>query len=184
LDEAWRALLQSPAHRFELVEPSNSHMGASVRRAPDRAGRPLITLVVVVAKRTNQRKQAELATELAGRFNLARNAAGVPPLKTDANLTSLATAHARTMAERGTLDEATVDATSAARASIPIAVLAQRDVPNLEDVRVVLARLSDPLRLAPSSATLGGDMRRIGIGLWPQGVDGQWYVCVLVGEPN
>lgn len=181
LDEAWRALIQSPAHRYELVEPYNTHMGVAVQRAPDAAGRSLLSLVVVVVKKSSERSRAELSTELIGRFNLARNQAGSKPLRESKPLAALAAAHAEAMAKGGNLDEMTRNDDGE---TLPVAAFAQQRVPKLADVRAVMAKVSDPLRLAPSSATLAPEMRTIGVGLYPQGVDGQWYVCVLVGEPE
>lgn len=181
LDEAWRALIQSPAHRYELVEPKNTHMGVAVQRAPDAAGRSLLSLVVIVARKSSERSRAELSTELVGRFNLARNRAGSTPLRESKALAALAVAHAEAMATKGNLDEMTAGDDGE---PTPVAAVAQMRVKGLADVRAVLAKVSDPLRLAPSAATLAPEMRSIGVGLFPQGVDGQWYVCVLVGEPD
>lgn len=171
LAEAWRALLESPAHRYVLVSGSPTHLGAAVSRGRDGLGRDLVSLVVLVAKKTSQRPVAELATELAGRLNLARHRQGLPPLGENPMLRDLANALAAKMARAGVLVEELQGRS--------ITELAMERDAALADVRVIVAHLDDPLRLGIGSAVLAEDANQMGIGL----VRGprEWFLCVLVG---
>jgi uncharacterized protein YkwD len=172
LEEAWGALLDSPAHRYELVFPSASHLGAAVVRGKDALERPLVTLVLLAARRINVRPPAQVRVELTGRFNLARDVTGHGALQSDSSLTKLAQAHAESMASAGALDDALNGS--------PVTQRALESDARLEAVRLVKARADDPLRIAPSGATLDGDATLIGVGLVPPQVAGQWYVSILV----
>ncbi|MFZ9887561.1 MAG: CAP domain-containing protein [Myxococcota bacterium] len=174
LEEAWGALLESPAHRYELVNPRASHLGVAVQRGTDGLGRKLVSVVALVARRILVRPAREVATELLGRLNLARDVVNHRPLRRDEALDRLAQELAEAMATAGTLDENLLGE--------PVTVKALEWRPGLADARVVVARVDDPLRLAPSGATLDGDAHVLGIGLVSPEVAGQWYVAVLVGS--
>ncbi len=176
LDEAWRALLDSPAHRYELVGSRASHLGAAVVRGQDGLGRPLVTVVMLLARRIQMRPVSEVRTELLGRLNLARDVTGSRPLKRDAALEKVASALAEAMAKRGELDESALGG--------PASELALNAHSGLEEARVVVARVDDPLRLSPSGATLDGAATVIGVGLVSPEVAGQWYVALVVGVPR
>lgn len=176
LDEAWQALLDSPAHRYELVGTRASHLGAAVVRGVDGLGRPLVTVVALLARRILVRPVDDVRTELLGRLNLARDVTGAKPLRRDKRLDEVATRLAEAMAKEGSLDEAALG-----RPATELALSAHR---GLEGARVVVARVDDPLRLSPSRATLDGDATVLGIGLVPPDVAGQWYVALLVGIPR
>lgn len=175
LDEAWTALLDSPAHRYELVGTRASHIGAGVVRGEDGLGRPLVSVVLLLARRILVRPVDDVRTELYGRLNLARDVTGAKPLKRDGRLEEVATRLATAMAERGVLDEGAL--------GTPASELALAAHPGLDEVRVVVARVDDPLRLSPSGATLDGDATVLGVGLVPPDVAGQWYVALVVGTP-
>jgi uncharacterized protein YkwD len=172
LAEAWQALTDSPAHRYELMQRDASHLGLFVVRGKDAFERPLITLVALLARRINTRPPAELRTELLGRMNLARLASNSAPLKRHPALDAAAQAHAEAMAKEGRVAmEAGGQPADERALALP---------PELSEVRAVIANLDDPLRLAPSRATLDSGAALAGIGLVPPGVDEQWYVCILV----
>jgi uncharacterized protein YkwD len=173
LREAWGALLESPAHRHALLDTGMSTMGGAVVRGKDGLGRPLISVVIVVARRMSSRAIPELKTEMLGRMNLARHARATPLLKKDPELEAIADAHARAMARAGVLDERIDDAS-------PVSVIAL-DALGYREVRAVLAALDDPLRLLPSRAMLQGTLDRVGIGIAGGGPNGRFMVCVLVG---
>jgi uncharacterized protein YkwD len=176
LEEAWGALLASPAHRYELVTLRASHAGVAVVRGSDAFERDLITLVVLSARRIQLRPPDHVRTELMGRLNLARNAQGRPPLKLDKRLQAAAQAHAERLTQSGALDD---DA-----GGRPLSEVALDQAKDLSDVRSVVARVDDPLRISPSGATLDGAASVVGVGLVPPEVAGQWVVCVLVGTAD
>lgn len=176
LEEAWTALLDSPAHRYELVSTRASSHGAAVVRGEDGLGRPLVSVVVLLARRILVRPAEDVRTELLGRLNLARNVSGSSPLKRDKALDKVANDLAAAMAKNGTLDESALGR--------PITELALQAHGGLEEVRVVVARVDDPLRLSPSGATLDGAATVLGVGLVSPEVAGQWYVALLVGVPR
>jgi len=173
LREAWRALIESPAHRHALLDTGMSTMGGAVVRGRDALDRPLLSVVVVVAKRMSSRAIPELKTELLGRVNLARHARGAPLLKKDPALEAVADAHAQGMARVGVLDERVDD-------DRPVSVVALEAL-DYQEVRALLAALDDPLRLVPSRATLAPELDRVGIGIAGGGPSGRFMVCILVG---
>lgn len=176
LAEAWGALLDSPAHRYELVYEKASHAGVAVTRGQDGMGRVLITVVILTARRVSSRPPAQLRTELLGKLNLARDLSGRKPLQLAPQLTASAQRHAQAMAQTQTLTDNLDGA--------PVTQSALDADAGLEVVRVVKAVLDDPLRLAPSSATLDADATTIGIGLVPPGAADQWHVSILIGTPR
>ena len=171
LQDAWTALLTSPAHRYELVRPRATHMGAAVARGTDSLGRPLLSVVVLLAKKLKVRPKEELATELLGKLNLARHRRGHAPLGLRPSLQAVATRQAEAMLRLGTLDETALGA--------PVSEVALSEDGALTDVRVVVARLDDPLRLSPPSAALEEDQHAIGVGL-ARGPATEWFLCLLV----
>lgn len=173
LEEAWGALLDSPAHRFELVHPKASHLGAAVVQGQDGLGRKLVSVVLLLARRVSSRPPAQLSTELLGKLNLARDLNGRKELAWSEELAGFAERHAQAMARARALTDTLEGDNVTARALDSSATLAA--------VRVVKAVLDDPLRLAPSRATLDADANVIGIGLVPPGENEQWYVSILVG---
>lgn len=172
LEEAWTALLESPAHRYELVRTKATHMGAAVRRGEDALGRPLVSVVVLLAKKLKARPAQELEAELLGKLNLARHHLGRGPLAQRASLARVAQRLAKAMAEASALDERALGA--------PAAELALGEDPALDGVRVVVARLDDPLRLAPPAAALDEETEAAGIGL-ARGA-AEWFLTVLTAS--
>jgi uncharacterized protein YkwD len=175
LAEAWSILLQSPAHRYELVEPHLTHTGGSVARGVDALGNDQVSVVLLVARRINPRPAKILGPLLRDGLNLARIQKKRPGLKGDPVLDALAHEAAERMAAQGRLDA--VDDVELSNA------LVERSE-NVSWVRVVVARLDDPLRLGPSDATLDARARWMGLGLVRSTVDGPWYVCVVSGAAN
>jgi uncharacterized protein YkwD len=173
LREAWGALLESPAHRHALLDTGMSTMGGAVARSNDGLGRPLISVVIVVARRMSTRAIPELKTEMLGRMNLARHARSAPLLKRDPDLEAIADAHARAMARAGVVDERVDD-------EKPVSVIALHALA-YQEVVAVLAALDDPLRLLPSRAMLQRSFDRVGIGISGGGPNGRFMLCVLVG---
>jgi len=180
LEEAWLALLKSPAHRYEMVHPDITHMGVSVRRGADPAGRTLVTLVGIFAKRNRNTAPDVVAQKLLQKLNGERAAKGAPALTSRSSLQKTAQAQAKAMAMAGMTDETLLDAGLQNR---PVAKVALDAHNNLQNVESVLARLDDPLRLGASKAVLRAEATWAGIGVARSDVDGQWYVCVLVGQP-
>lgn len=171
LAEAFAALLESPAHRYELVHPGRTHLGAFVAKGEDARGRPLISVVVLVAERPSLRPEAELRAELFARINLARHARGLMPLRSAVDLAQAAGRMAHSLAGRATIARETAEAVGS-RHLAEVGLLRS-------DVGWVVARLDDPLRLVPPPVTLG-EATVAAIGLAPG--TGGWYLCVLVAE--
>ena len=173
LQDAWFALLRSPAHRFELQHKSASHAGVWVVRSTDAADRTLVSVVVLMARKISELKEGRARARLRNKFNLARDEKGRRALMTSGALTEVAERQAAAMAQAG---EARDDVLGNAVAELGIE--ADTDV---STVRSVLAALDDPLRLALSQATLDPRATRVGIGLARAANSGQWFVCVLTG---
>ena len=174
LADAWGALLDSPAHRYELVSPSLTHFGTAVARGADGAGRPLITVVALLARRTPKRDVQQTRAQLQARMNEARDERGLGPLSMSSALELLAQRLADRMADVGDVDEGLLGS--------PIAQLAVEDDASLTEVRSTVARLDDPLLLAMPKPALELDMNALGLGVAVRPTEGAFYVCVLVGE--
>src|SRR5690606_492825 len=147
--------LRSPAHRFELVHPGITHFGTAVHRGQDGAGRVLISLVVLFAKRVDRAQLDELRTELTGRINLARHQEGLPTLSSHPGLVEVCTEQAAAMARSGELDERILGDLVTEQA------LERTD---LGEARVQLAAVDDPRRLQMARVALAPTMRHVGIG--------------------
>jgi uncharacterized protein YkwD len=175
LAEAWNVLLSSPAHRFEMVAEHLSHTGAAVVRGKNGLGQDQVSVVVLLARRTNQRPASILAPLLQDALNLARVQKKRRPLNNHDALSSLARKKAEALAERGSLDN--LDEAQMAAEFV-------EGAKGVDAVRVVVARVDDPLRIGPSEATQDPRARFIGIGLFHSPKDGQWYVCLVAGTPH
>ncbi len=163
LEEAWHVLLDSPAHRYELVRTDMTHFGTWVVRGKDAAGQMLITVVVLIARRPPARDLETARTELIGRINLARHHRERPVLVVDPVLTELA----ERLVQPEPVGSATDVAVAAARATDDDTIKAQ------------VLSVDDPLRLAPSGAATDGATTSMGIGLRHSSIDGQTRVVLL-----
>jgi uncharacterized protein YkwD len=174
LQEAWGALLTSPAHRYELAWPESTHVGAAVSQGKDPAGRKLVSVVLLIARKVSETPVKAAAANLVAKFNLARDQVGRGPLRVDPALSRVAQLQADEMAKRGTTDDGLLGS--------PVAEIALDDEASLEVVRSVLAAVDDPMRLPASKATLARESTRVGVGLVSGQQAGRWYICVLAGR--
>lgn len=177
LAEAWRALLDSPAHRHALVEPAFTHAGSAVVRGKDAATRPTLTLVTLVARRPPQRDLDAVRAHVLDLTNAAREQRGLHPLEENAHLHRVALRLANAMKEQRRVDDALLGA--------PVGQVALEEDGSFTRVQPLVARTDDPLLLVARGAPallLGLDVTRVGLGLALEPQEGTFYVVVLAGE--
>jgi uncharacterized protein YkwD len=173
LAAAWYALLDSPAHRFELVDGEMTHMGVGITRNQDALGRNLLSLVVLLSRSVSGRDAADLRVDVRAKLNLARARNGNQTLSVDEGLATLAASQAAAMVASERVDDVLLGE--------PVTRLALEGN-NFEEVRVVLAQLDDPLRLGISDAVMEPAATHLGVGLAQPKAGGLWMVCVLVAR--
>ncbi len=173
LTDAWTALLQSPAHRFELVDGTVTHMGVAVVRGLDGAGRPMVALDVVLVRKPVLRDPRIVEETILNGIDEVRVARGLDALKKTTRLDRLAQRLVENMASRGVVDEAGLGE--------PVANVALQEDASLTEVRPVLARLDDPLHLEVPLGALEIDMSSVGFGIAQSDRDHLWYVVLLLG---
>jgi uncharacterized protein YkwD len=173
LKDAWLALLRSPSHRYELVHPQSTHFGAIVHSGRDAAGRRLVTLEVLLARRYSKHLLRRYSAELLRRINEARKAAGHDALRGDRTLSQVCARQAAFMADTGTAADGGLGE--------PVADLASA-LGTVTDVRSQLAALDDPFRLAPGGVALEPAMDAVGVAVAPERDGDRFMVCVLVGR--
>ena len=177
LQEAWDALLQSPAHRAELVEQAYTHQGTSVVRGVDPAGRPTITLVILLARRPPERALDTVRTEVLTQANALRDKTGFGPLGESRHLQGLAQRLAERMRDAGSVDNTLLGG--------PIADVALEADASLERVTPFVGRLPDPLLLlsgAPLELLLPIDVKSMAVGMALSATDGMFYCVLLAAE--
>lgn len=175
LEEAFHALLQSPAHRFELVRSGSTHVGAAVVRGTDSLDRPLLSVVILLAQKIKSRANQEWRAEIYGRLNLARHARGLGPLRAHPELRQIAQQFTHELAHRGALDrEDTFE-------EVEDEVMAR--LPTLSQIRVVVARMDNPLRLAPPAAALGPQANVAGLGV-AEGAGGVYLGLIVAVDES
>jgi uncharacterized protein YkwD len=176
LADAWQALLDSPAHRYVLVDTGITHMGTAVARGTDPAGRALVSVVALLARRAPSRDVGVVRLQVSDAINATRDGRGLDALAPSAHLDRLAMRLAERMRDTTTVDDKVLGA--------PVAQLALEADASLSQVRPLVWRLDDPLMLlerGPPDASLDIDAHQLGFGMAadPSGV---FYVCLLVGE--
>lgn len=177
LAEAWRALLDSPAHRRELVDTAITHCGVAVARGADAAGRPTITLVALLARRPPARQPDDVRALILERANEVRTARGLDALLESPHLHRLAARLAGAMSEAGRVDEGLLGG--------PVGKLALETDASLSRVRPLVARLDDPVLLVEGSVPallLDLDTTQVGVGMALHPTEGVFYVALLAGE--
>jgi uncharacterized protein YkwD len=177
LADAWHALLDSPAHRYELTDTAFTHAGAAVARGQDAAGRATITVVVLLARRPPNRDPDATRATLLGAANVARAQRGLEPLLESSHLNRLATRLAGAMRDRRNVDDTLLGG--------PIAQVALEADASLGRVTPLVARNDDPLLLlasGPPALLMNIDTTQAGIGVALDVEEGTFYVVVLAGE--
>jgi uncharacterized protein YkwD len=173
LDDAWQALVDSPAHRYELVALGVTHLGIVVIRGVDAVGREQKTLVALLGRRPPPRDAAVLQKKILDDTNDVRTKRGFEPVVVSDTLESAATRLARRMMETGRVDDTLLGG--------PIGEVALEADASMTRVQPLVARIDDPLLLGPFPALLDMDTTAIGVGLALHPTEGVFYVCVLTG---
>lgn len=177
LAEAWQALLESPAHRYELVDTALTHAGAAVARGQDAAGRPTLTLVALLARRPPNRDADQVRAQFLEVANDARLKRGLDLLKESAHLNRLATRLAGAMKDNKRVDETLLGG--------PIGKVALEADASLTRVQPLVVRTDDPLlALQPGVPPLlmNIDSTQAGVGMALDPDDGAFYLVILAGE--
>lgn len=177
LADAWHALLDSPAHRRELVDTAFTHCGVAVARGADAAGRSTITVVALLARRPPVRAPDDVRASILEAANEARGKRGLDALVESAHLHRVATRLATAMSDAGRVDESLLGG--------PVGQLALEADASLTRVRPLLARLDDPLLLVDGAVPpllLELDVAQLGVGLALHPRQGVFYVALLAGE--
>lgn len=177
LADAWQALLDSPAHRYVLVDTGATHAGVAVARGTDAAGRGIVTVVALLGRRAPSRDVGVVRAQLLDVINATRDARGLDPIAPSAHLDRVATRLATRMQETGQVDEALLGA--------PVGQVALEADASLASVKPLVARLDDPLMLLQGSVPellLELDMTQLGFGMALDATSGAFFVCLLVGE--
>jgi uncharacterized protein YkwD len=177
LADAWQALLDSPAHRYELVDTGYTHVGVAVARGADAAGRPTVSLVALLARRAPSREVGVVRGQIADVVNAARDQRGLEALVPSAHLDRVAMRLAERMKETGKVDEALLGA--------PVGQVALEADASLSEVKPLIARLDDPLLLLQPHAPellLDLDKKQLGFGMATDDKAGVFFVVVLAGE--
>ena len=175
LAEAFHALLASPAHRFELVRRGPTHLGAAVVRGKDALGRTLVSLVVLLARKVKSRADREWRAELYGKLNLARHKRGFMPLRDHPELGRIAQEMTSSLARRGNVEAQQVTD------SVQTTVMGR--LPELSDIRVVVARMDNPLRLVPPKAALIPQANVAGMGV-AEGAGGVYLGLIVAVQDS
>ncbi len=173
LADAWAALTDSPAHRFELVSPGITHMGVAVVRGSDSLGRPTVTMVVLLARRPPNLDIPALKKKVVDDANAVRAQRGFSPLRVSDTLVSASDRLSRRMMEVRQVDATLLGG--------PIGSVALEADASMTKVIPFIARTDDPTSLAPFAALTEIDTTDVGVGLALHPEDGAYYVVFLAG---
>ncbi len=173
LQDAWTALTDSPAHRYEMVSLGVTHMGVAVVRGHDSLGRPTITLVSLLGRRPPSRDVAAVQKKFFDDANRVREGRGYDLLVVSDTLKSHAERLARRMMEVRRLDDSLLGG--------PVASVALEADASMTKVLPFVARIDDPLLLSTFGPLLDIDTTAVGVGVALQPEDGVFYVVILAG---
>ena len=173
LKDAWNALVDSPAHRFELVSMGVTHAGVAVVRNEDALHRPTVTLVALLGRRPPTRDPVEVQAKILAEVNRLRTSRGFDALSVSDSLDTAAKRLANRMMEVGRVDETLLGG--------PVGEVALEADASITRVTPLLARTDDPLLLAPFAPLFDQDTTAMGMGLALQPVEGVFYVVILAG---
>lgn len=173
LQDAWTALTDSPAHRYEMVSMGVTHMGVAVVRGQDALGRPTVTLVALLGRRPPIRDLVETSRKIVDDANNIRRSRGFEPLMVSDTLESAAHRLARRMMEMRKVDDTLLGG--------PIGEVALEADASLTKVLPLIARIDDPLLLGTFAPLLDIDTTALGVGLALQPEEGVFYVVILGG---
>lgn len=173
LQDAWSALVDSPAHRYEMVSLGVTHMGVAVVRGTDNLGRTTITLVALLGRRPPSRDLAAVQKKFLDSANANRTARGYAPLVVSDTLEDAAKRLARRMMEVRKLDDTLLGG--------PIGEVALEADASMTKVFPFVARIDDPLLIGPFQPLFDIDTTAIGVGVALHPEDGVFYVVILAG---
>ncbi len=173
LKDAWNVLVDSPAHRYELVSMGVTHAGVSVVRGEDALHRPTITLVALLGRRPPTRDPVLVQQRLFDDVNKTRTSRGLYPLTISDSLDTAAKRLANRMMEVGRVDDTLLGG--------PVGEVALEADASITKVFPLVARTDDPLLLSPFMPLFDGDTTAMGMGLSLQEAEGVFYVVVLAG---
>lgn len=177
LAEAWQALLDSPAHRYELVDTAFTHCGVAVARGKDAVGRPTVTLVALVARRPPNRDADQVRAQIVESANDARSKRGLDALVESSHLNRLATRLAGAMKDHKKVDDTLLGG--------PIAQVALEADAALSRVKPLVVRTDDPLLVLGNGVPallMDIDTAQAGVGMAYDPDEGVFYLVVLAGE--
>jgi uncharacterized protein YkwD len=177
LADAWAAMLDSPAHRYELVDTSFTHVGVGVSRGRDAAGRATVSMVALLGRKPPNRDPDATRATILGAANEARATRGLDPLVESSHLNRVATRLAGAMRDAKRVDDTLLGG--------PVAQVAIEADASLTRVKPMVARNDDPLLLLASGVPpmlMELDTSQAGVGIALDADAGAFYVVILAGE--
>ena len=173
LKDAWNVLVDSPAHRHELVSMGVTHAGVSVVRGEDALHRPTVTMVALLGRRPPTRDPVLVQAKILEDVNRVRTSRGLYPLSISDSLDTAAKRLANRMMEVGRVDDTLLGG--------PVGEVALEADASITKVFPLVARTDDPLLLSPFAPLFDDDTTAMGMGLALQEAEGVFYVVVLAG---
>jgi uncharacterized protein YkwD len=170
-------LLDSPAHRYELVDTAFTHCGVAVARGSDAAGRPTVTMVALLGRRPPQRDPDATRAAILGAATEVRTSRGLDALLESSHLNRVAARLAGAMRDNKKVDDALLGG--------PVAKVALEADASLSRVKPLLLKSDDPMLLLQNGVPgllLDLDTTQAGVGIALEPADGVFYVVVLAGE--
>jgi uncharacterized protein YkwD len=173
LKDAWETLVDSPAHRYELVSLGVTHVGVAVVRGRDGLQRETVNLVMLLGRRPPARDPRGFQSELLARTNRVRAERGIDALTVSDTLETTAQRLAVRMMEVGRLDDALLGG--------PVGEVALEADASMTKVLPLVARIDDPQLLGPFSPLTELDTTSLGASFALHPTEGVFYVVVLAG---
>jgi uncharacterized protein YkwD len=173
LKDAWETLVDSPAHRYELVSMGVTHVGVAVVRGRDALQREVVNLVMLLGRRPPSRDPVAFQKELLEATNKVRVQRGYDALSVSDTLESTARRLANRMMEVGRVDDTLLGG--------PVGEVALEADASMTKVHPLVARIDDPLLLGPFSPLLELDTTALGASFALHPVEGVFYIVVLAG---
>jgi uncharacterized protein YkwD len=173
LKDAWETLVDSPAHRYELVSMGVTHVGVAVVRGRDALQRDVVNLVMLLGRRPPARDPIAFQKELLEATNKVRVQRGYDALSVSDTLETTARRLATRMMEVGRVDDQLLGG--------PVGEVALEADASMTKVHPLVARIDDPLLLGPFSPLLELDTTAMGASFALHPTEGVFYVVVLAG---
>jgi uncharacterized protein YkwD len=177
LADAWQALLDSPAHRYVLVDTSYTHCGVAVARGKDAAGRATVNLIALLGRRLPQREVEETREDFLEAANESRDKRGLAALQDKPSLDKVAMRLAGAMRDLKRVDENLL--------GDPVANVALQTDASLTKVKPLVARTDDPMFLLNKGVPpmlMELDATHMGLGFAVDASEGAFYVVILAAQ--